>query len=225
VITALGSPKPVLETVHGYGGQVFADVVNLNLARKAVDAGADGLVCIAAGAGGHTGFFSPFAFISAVREFFAGPIVIGGGISDGAGIAGALAAGADYAYVGTRLLPTVESGAVEGYKQMIVDCGPDDLIVSAAITGTPASWLMPSLKACGFTPEQLAGKPDRNYAAGDNAYKRWRDTWSAGQGIAASKAIEPVAKVVDELERGYRAAAARFVERNAAPAGAQRRTA
>ncbi len=225
VITALGSPKPAIETVHGYGGKVFADVINLNLARKAVASGADGLVCIAAGAGGHTGFFSPFAFISALREFFDGPIVIGGGISDGAGIAGAIAAGADYVYVGTRFLPTQESRAVDGYKQMIVDCGSDDLVVSAAITGTPASWLKPSLAVCGITLEDLAGKPDRNYAAGEGATKRWRDTWSAGQGLHTSKAVEPVAQVVDELERGYHAAIARFADRTSPPAAAQRRQA
>src|SRR6185312_2213099 len=99
---------------------------------------------------GHTGYFSPFAFISAVREFFDGPLVIGGGIADGAGVAGALAAGADLAYMGTRFLPTRESRAVDAYKQMVMECGPDDLIISAAITGTPASWLVPSLLACGF---------------------------------------------------------------------------
>jgi nitronate monooxygenase len=214
VITALGSPKPAIDVVHGYGGLVFADVVNINLARKAVAAGADGLVCIAAGAGGHTGHLSPFAFMSAVREFFDGPLVIGGGIADGAGIAGAIAAGADFAYMGTRFLPTVESRAFGPYKQMIVDCGPDDLIVSAALTGTAASWLKPSLVACGIDPSALAGKPARDYTP-DTAHKRWRDTWSAGQGLHVSKAIEPVASVVDALERDYRAAVARFRERTA----------
>jgi nitronate monooxygenase len=209
VITALGSPKPAIDTVHRYGGAVLADVVSINLARKAVAAGADGLVCVSAGAGGHTGYFSPFAFISAVREFFAGPIVIGGGISDGAGIAGAIAAGADYAYVGTRFLPTQESRAVDSYKQMIVDCGPDDLIVSAALTGTPASWLKPSLVACGYDIAALDGKAARDYTA-DTAHKRWRDTWAAGQGLHTAKGIEPVAAVVDALERDYRSAVQRF---------------
>src|SRR5262245_45986171 len=212
VITALGSPKPAVEIVHGYGGLVFADVVNVNLARKALAAGADGLVCIAAGAGGHTGHFSPFAFISAVREFFSGPLVIGGGIADGAGIAGAIAAGADFAYMGTRFLATAESGAVAAYKQMIVDCGPDDLVVSAAITGTAASWLKPSLRALGIDPDALSGKPDREYTP-ENAYKRWVETWAAGQSLFAVNAIEPVAAVVDALERDYRRAAARFCER------------
>jgi nitronate monooxygenase len=209
VITALGSPKPAVDIVHSYGGLVFADVVNINLARKAVAAGADGLVCIAAGAGGHTGHFSPFAFISAVREFFDGPVVIGGGISDGAGIAAAIAAGADYAYMGTRFLPTAESRAVDGYKQMIVDCGPDDLIVSAALTGTNASWLKPSLIACGYDLAAMDGKPGRDYTP-ETAHKRWRDTWAAGQGLHKSKKIEPLATVVDELERDYKKAIARF---------------
>jgi nitronate monooxygenase len=209
VITALGSPKPAIETVHGYGGLVFADVININLARKAAAAGVDGLVCVAAGAGGHTGYFSPFAFISAVREFFDGLIVVGGGIADGAGIAGAIAAGADFAYMGTRFLATVESRAVASYKQMIVDCGPDDLVVSAAITGTAASWLKPSLIACGIDPDALAGKPAREYTP-ENAYKRWVETWAAGQSLYGVKAVEPVADVVDALERDFRKAAARF---------------
>jgi nitronate monooxygenase len=198
--------------VHGYGGLVFADVVNVNLARKAAAAGADGLVCIAAGAGGHTGHFSPFAFISSVREFFQGLIVIGGGISDGGGIAGAIAAGADFAYIGTRFLPTQESRAVQGYKQMIVDCGPDDLIISAALTGTPASWLKPSLRACGMDVDSLGDKPPRDYTP-DTAHKRWRDTWAAGQGLHVVKSIEPVASVVDALEADYKRAIARFAAR------------
>jgi nitronate monooxygenase len=211
VITALGSPKPAIESVHRYGGLVFADVININLARKAAAAGVDGLVCVAAGAGGHTGYFSPFAFISAVREFFDGLIVVGGGIADGAGVAGAIAAGADFAYMGTRFLATVESRAVASYKQMIVDCGPDDLVVSAAITGTAASWLRPSLIACGIDPDAVVSKPAREYTP-ENAYKRWVETWAAGQSLYAVNAVEPVAAVVDALERDYRKAAARFHE-------------
>jgi nitronate monooxygenase len=213
VITALGSPKPAIDTVHRYGGAVLADVVSINLARKAVAAGADGLVCVSAGAGGHTGYFSPFAFVAAVREFFAGPIIIGGGIADGAGIAGAIAAGADYAYMGTRFLPTVESRAVEAYKQMVADCGPDDLIVSAGITGTPASWLKPSLIAAGLDPATLGEKPERNYTAGESTLKRWRDLWSAGQSLHGVTRIEPVAAVVDALERDFRKAVQRFEAR------------
>jgi len=208
VITALGSPKPVMETVKGYGGLVFADVVSLKLARKAAEAGVDGMACISAGAGGHTGHLSAFAFISAVREFFDGYITVGGGIADGAGIAGAIAAGADFVYMGTRFLPTNESRAQPEYKQMIVDSSADDLVVSAAITGTPASWLRQSLAAAGRDPDNLGGPAARDYS-GDSA-KRWRDIWAAGQGVGKTTAIEPVAKVVDDLEREYRAAIARF---------------
>jgi nitronate monooxygenase len=208
VITALGSPKPVMETVKAYGGVVFADVVNLKLARKAAEAGVDGMACISAGAGGHTGHLSPFAFISAVREFFDGYIIVGGGIADGAGIAGALAAGADFVYMGTRFLPTAESLAQQEYKQMLVDCNADDLIVSAAITGTPASWLKPSLVAAGRDPDNLGGPAARDYS-GDSS-KRWRDIWAAGQGVGRTRRIETVAEVVADLEREYRAAIARF---------------
>jgi nitronate monooxygenase len=211
VITALGSPKPAMQVVHGYGGLVFADVVNINLARKAAAAGVDGLACISAGAGGHTGHLNPFAFISAVREFFDGWIVVGGGISDGAGIAGAIAAGADFVYMGTRFLPSLESRAVQQYKQMVVDCGPDDVIVSAAITGTPASWLAPSLQACGMDPRALDGAVTRNYdTRGGDAYKRWRDLWACGQGLQVIRAIEPVAAIVQRLEEEYVRASARF---------------
>lgn len=208
VITALGSPKPVMETVKSYGGLVFADVVNLKLARKAAEAGVDGMACISAGAGGHTGHLSAFAFISAVRTFFDGYITVGGGIADGAGIAGAIAAGADFVYMGTRFVPTAESRAQPEYKQMIVDSDADDLVVSAAITGTPASWLKASLAAAGRDPDNLGGPAARDYS-GDNA-KRWRDIWAAGQGVGRTRAIEPVAQVVDDLEREYIAAIARF---------------
>jgi nitronate monooxygenase len=140
--------------------------------------------------------------------------VIGGGISDGAGIAGAIASGADFAYTGTRFLPTLESRAVDAYKQMIVDCGPDDLIISAAITGTAASWLKPSLIACGYDlTTMMDAKPGRDYTP-ETAHKRWRDTWAAGQGLHASKVVEPTAAIVDALERDYKKAVARFQSRN-----------
>ncbi len=203
VITALGSPKPAIEVVHGYGGLVIADVVNLNLAKKAVAAGADGLACIAAGAGGHTGFLSPFAFISAVRELTDGLIIVGGGIADGRGVAGAIAAGADLVYMGTRFIATHESRAADAYKQMIVDSNADDLLVSASITGTPASWLKPSLRNMGFDVDNMPDKPQRNYDSSSAGPKRWKEVWAAGQGLGAVKAIEPVSAVVATLAREY----------------------
>jgi nitronate monooxygenase len=211
VVTALGSPRPVIDVVHGYGGTVVADVINLTLARKAVAAGADGLACVSAGAGGHTGFLSPFAFVSAVREFFDGLVVVGGGISDGWGVAGAIASGADLVYMGTRFIPTVESMADPAYKQMLVNCTIDDLIVSAGLTGTPASWLKPSLKANGLDPEQLPSASVRSYDSNQAiGAKKWRDVWAAGQGVGAVKAVEPVAAVVDRLADEYAAAQLRF---------------
>ncbi len=215
VITALGSPRPVMETVKAYGGLVFADVVNMALARKAAEAGVDGLACISAGAGGHTGHLSPFAFVSAVREFFDGYLTIGGGIADGAGVAGAIAAGADMVYMGTRFLTSAESRAQDPYKQMVVDSGPDDLIVSSAITGTPASWLKPSLRAAGMDPDAMGGPVTREYS-GDAAHRRWRDIWAAGQGLQKIKAVEPTGAIVDQLEAEYRAATARFIALGAA---------
>jgi len=210
VITALGSPLPVMEVVKSYGGLVVADVVNIALARKAVAAGVDGLACISAGAGGHTGHLSPFAFCSAVREFFDGLVTIGGGVTDGAGIAGAIASGADLVYMGTRFLATQESLADQAYKQMVVDHGPDDLIITAGITGTSASWLRPSLIANGLDPDALAQPAARNYDSADDGAKRWKDLWAAGQGLQTIKGIDTVADVVDDLDHGYRVAAARF---------------
>ncbi|MDP3404880.1 MAG: nitronate monooxygenase [Brevundimonas sp.] len=218
VITALGSPRPVMETVKAYGGLVFADVISMKLARKAAEAGVDGLACVSAGAGGHTGHLSPFAFISAVRDFFDGYIAVGGGVGDGAGIAGAIAAGADFVYMGTRFLATTESMAQPAYKKMVVESGPDDLVVSAAVTGTPASWLKPSLLAAGQDPDNLGEPAERSYVAGgDN--KRWRDIWAAGQGIDSVRVIEPVGDVVDQLEREYWTALDRLAARTGRRAG------
>lgn len=210
VITALGSPAPVMDVVKNYGGLVIADVVNIKLARKAAGVGVDGLACISAGAGGHTGHLSPFAFVSAVREFFDGLVSVGGGISDGHGVAGAVAGGADLVYMGTRFLAAAESMAPAEYKQMVVDHGPDDLIVSAGITGTNASWLRPSLIANGLDPDALVGPASRDYNSDAGAHKKWKDVWAAGQGLGTIRGIEPVSQIVDQLEAEYREAAARF---------------
>jgi len=211
VVTALGSPKPAVEVVHSYGGIVVADVINLQLARKAVAAGADGLACVCAGAGGHTGHLSPFAFVSAVREFFDGTVIVGGGISDGWGVAGAIASGADLVYMGTRFIPTVESMADPAYKQMLVDSNADDLIVSAGITGTPASWLKPSLRALGIDPDNMPPAPERQYDSSKPiAARKWVDVWAAGQGLGAVKAVERVDEVVHRLAHEYQTARQRF---------------
>lgn len=164
----------------------------------------DGLACVCAGAGGHTGTLSPFAFVSAVREFFDGPIVVGGAISDGWGVAGAIACGADYVYMGTRFIPVMQSVAAQAFKQMVVDCTVDDLIVSAGITGTPASWLKPSLRALGIDPDNMPAAPERQYDSRKPiTARKWVDVWAAGQGLGSIKSIESVATVVDRLAQEY----------------------
>lgn len=208
VITALGSPRPAVEIVHGYGGIVLADVVTIALGRKAAAAGADGLVCVSAGAGGHTGMLSPFAFITAIRAFFDGPVCVGGGIADGAAVAGAVAAGADLVYMGTRFLAATESMAVPDYKAMVVDSSIEDLVVSSAVTGTAASWLKPSLAAAGYDPDAMGGPVKRDYG-GDPA-KQWRDLWAAGQGVGSVTCTEPLAAIVAQLKTEFNAAAGRL---------------
>lgn len=221
VVTALGSPKPAIDVVHGYGGIVLADVINLGLARKAVAAGADGLACVSAGAGGHTGFLSPFAFVSAIRDFFDGLVVVGGGISDGWGVAGAVASGADLVYMGTRFIPTDESMASQAYKQMVVDSTVDDLLVSAGVTGTPASWLKPSLRANGLDPDNMPAAPGRQYDSNQSfAGKKWVDVWAAGQGVGSIRAIEPVAQVVERLAGEYAKARRRWLDLSYSSEGA-----
>lgn len=216
VITALGPPAPAVETVRSYGGTLIADVGTVKLARKAVAAGADGLALLTAGAGGHTGHLSPFAFLSAVREFFDGLVVLSGGIADGSGIAGAIAAGADLVYMGTRFLAAEESAAVPAYKQMVVEHGIEDLIVSDAITGTAASWLRPSLVACGLDPDHLQPQVvRRDYDSSSGGQQRWKDMWAAGQGLGAVRGIEPVARIVATLETQYQTALDRFAARMA----------
>lgn len=204
VVTALGSPKPAVEVVRGYGGTVLADVTTVALAQKALAAGADGLACICAGAGGHTGALNPFAFVRAVREFHTGPLVLGGGISDGWGIAGAVAAGADAVYMGTSFIAAAESLAPEAYKDMVVQAQIADLLVSAGITGTPASWLIPSLIANGLDPKNMPDAPDRAYDSGQSFKgKRWSQVWSAGQGVGAVRAVEPAAAITARLAADY----------------------
>lgn len=212
VITALGSPAPAIATVHGYGGIVLADVTGPALGRKAAATGVDGLVAVSSGAGGHTGSLSPFAFVSVLRSFFDGIICVGGGIADGGAIAGAVAGGADLVYMGTRFLAAEESLASNAYKAMVIEASADDLVISSAITGTAASWLKSSLTAAGYDLADLGGTARRDFS-GDIAM-RWRDVWSAGQGVHAVTKVEPLAAIVDQLEAEWRAAKKRFLQEN-----------
>lgn len=206
VITALGSPRDAVEAVHSYGGLVFADVNSVEFARKAVEAGADGLVLVSAGAGGHTGQISGFAFVDSVRAFFDGPLVLAGSISTGGGIRAAETLGADFAYMGTRFVATEESMAAAEYKQMLVDSGPGDILCSDGITGVPANWLKPSLRAAGYDPEHMAAGEMPDFGDPHQDVKAWKHVWSAGQGVGAITAVEPVEKLVSRLEAEYRTA-------------------
>lgn len=214
VITSLGTPRLVRDEVHSYGGLLFCDVNSLFYARKAADAGADGLVLVAAGAGGHTGLLTPFVFLAEVRKFFDGPIVLAGGISSGADVAAAIAMGADFAYLGTRFIAARESQAPDSYKQMLVDSGADDLVLTAYFTGVPANYLKRSVENAGIDPEELKNaNPDIQFDNEEKRARAWRDIWSAGQGVGSVERVQSTAELVAELEDGYRAAAASLQRR------------
>ena len=206
VISALGSPKEAVDEVHSYGGKVFADVIDTRFAAKAVEVGVDGLVLVAAGAGGHTGQQAGFAFVEEVRQFWKGDIVLGGGISSGRGVRAAQVLGANYAYMGTRFIATEESMAVPEYKQMVVDATGADIICSDALTGVKANWLRASLVAAGYDPANMPESATIDIAASTSDAKRWRDVWSAGQGVGAIHDIVPIAALIDRLEAEYQAA-------------------
>jgi len=209
VITALGGPQRALDRVHAFGGKVFCDVITMVHARKAIDAGADGLVLVATGAGGHTGSYSPFAFVEEVRGFWDGPIVLGGAISNARAIRAALMLGADFAYMGTRFIGTPETLVSDAYRQMLVRASLSDIVMTKAITGVSANWLRESLEAANFdfTKLDMAGKIDFSNVNGDS--KAWKNIWGAGQGVASITAIETVAQIVDALVRDYAALGAR----------------
>lgn len=204
VTTALGSPRRVLDRVHAYGGLVMADVISPALARKAIEAGVDGLVLVSSGAGGHTGQYHPFSFLAEVREFWDGPVGLAGAISSGAHIRAAQLLGADFVVVGTRLIATPESMVPQQYRDLLVASRMEDLALSSAVSGVPANWLRPTLEAAGFTPEQLKAEGRIDFS-GDivAAPKAWKDVWSAGHGVGAVRTVATVAQVVAELETDY----------------------
>ncbi len=210
VITALGGPKPVIDVVHGYGGLVFADVNSVPFARKAIAAGADGLVLVASGAGGHTGDMAGFAFVDAVRSFFDGPLILGGGIMTGQAIRAAEILGADLAYMGTGFIAAEESLASPAYRDAVVAARFEDLVRSNALTGAYAYYLKSSLITMGLDPDALtsrSGGPD--LAQSQNQIKAWRDVWSAGHGVGAISRIRPAAEIIDDLVGQYQLACAR----------------
>lgn len=203
VITALGGPAPVIETVHDYGGIVIADVNSVDYARKAVDQGADGLALVSSGAGGHTGHMSGFAFVSAVREFFDGLVVLAGSIGTGRAIRAAEVLGADLSYIGTSFIAAEESLASEEYQRMLVEAQYKDLVLSNALTGAHANYLKSSLVKMGMDPDNLSKGTGMDLSQSQSQIKAWRDVWSAGHGVGEVTAIRPAAEIIADFEKEY----------------------
>ncbi|MEH7612116.1 NAD(P)H-dependent flavin oxidoreductase [Gottfriedia acidiceleris] len=205
VITSLGSPKVVVDIVHSYGGLVFADVSDMKFAKKAAEAGVDGLILVASGAGGHAGNLNGFAFVDSVRTFWDGIIVLAGGISTGKSILAAQAAGADLAYMGTRFIVAKESLANDEYRQMLVDATQDDIVLTDAFSGVKANMLIPSIVKAGLDPETLKKKDkvDFDGMKNESNAKAWKEIWSAGHGVGAITKISSIADIIDELEEEY----------------------
>lgn len=206
VSTALGSPRRVLDTVHGYGGIVMADVIDPKLARKAADAGADVLILVTQGAGGHTGHYHPFALIAEVRKFWSGPLGLAGAVSSGTDIRAAQLLGADFVLAGTRFIATPESLAAPAYRELIVSSTLADLVATKAVSGVLANWLKPTLDQAGISAEQLREEKKIDFS-GDIAAapKAWKNVWSAGHGVGGIDRIAPVREVVEQLYREYAA--------------------
>ena len=206
IITSLGAVKDLVEKVHSYGGLVFHDVTTKRHARKAIEAGVDGLILVTAGAGGHAGIINPIPFIAEIREIWDGLILLGGNLSTGRDIASALQMGADLAYMGTRFINTTEAIATEEYKEMIIAAGTEDIVYTAAISGVPANFLKQSLHNAGIPEEMWPLKNKIDFGKElDSEAKAWKTIWSAGQGVATIKDTLPVAELVERLRKEFKA--------------------
>ncbi len=212
VITSLGARYDVNEAIHSYGGIVMHDVITNAFAKKAIEKGADGLIAVAAGAGGHAGTISPFALIQEIREWFDGPLALSGSIANGGAVLAAEAMGADFGYIGSAFIATAEARAVDGYKEMIVESAASDIVYSNLFTGVHGNYLRPSIVRAGMDPDNLptSDPSAMNFGSGGNTEaKAWKDIWGCGQGIGAVKAVLPAAELVARLKREYEAARAR----------------
>ena len=212
IITSLGAREDVNQAVHAWGGIVLHDIINNKFAHKAVEKGADGLIAVAAGAGGHAGVKSPFALIQEVREWFDGPLALSGSIASGGAILAAQAMGADFAYIGSAFIATHEARAAEAYKQAIVEGSSDDIIYSNLFTGVHGNYLAPSIRAAGLDPENLPVSDPSKMNFGTDR-KAWKDIWGCGQGIGAIRAVTSTAELVARLRSEYEAARARLLAR------------
>jgi len=205
VITSLGARTDVNDAVHAWGGIVLHDIINNFFAKKAIEKGADGLIAVAAGAGGHAGVKSPFALIQEIREWFDGPLLLSGSISTGGGVLAAQAMGADLAYIGSAFIATDEARASDAYKQAIVEGTSDDIVYSSLFTGVHGNYLKASIRNAGLDPDNLpeSDPTKMNFGGGEGSKKAWKDVWGCGQGISAVKAVVPTAALVDRLAAEY----------------------
>jgi nitronate monooxygenase len=220
VITSLGARTDVNDAVHSYGGIVLHDIINNMFARKAVEKGADGLIAVAAGAGGHAGVKSPFALIQEIRQWFDGPVALSGAIATGGAVLAAQAMGADFAYIGSAFIATDEARASDAYKQAIVDGTSDEIVYSSLFTGVHGNYLKASVRAAGLDPEQLPESDPSKMSFGGDAKKAWKDIWGCGQGLGAVTEVTSTAALVARLRREYLEAKARLVPPVAAEATA-----
>jgi nitronate monooxygenase len=210
IITSLGAREDVNQAAHSYGGIVLHDVINNKFAKKAIEKGADGLIAVAAGAGGHAGVKSPFALIQEIREWFDGPVALSGSIATGGAVLAAQAMGADFAYIGSAFIATDEARAADDYKQAVVDSTSDDVVLSNLFTGVHGNYLAPSIRNAGLDPDNLPESDPSKMNFGGDAKKAWKDIWGCGQGIGAVKAVVPTAELVARLKREYQEAKSRI---------------
>jgi len=203
IITSLGAREEINQAAHSYGGVVMHDIINNKFAHKAIEKGADGLIAVAAGAGGHAGVKSPFALMQEIRQWFDGPVALSGSIATGGAVLAAQAMGADFAYIGSAFIATHEARATDAYKQAIVDCNSDDIIYSNLFTGVHGNYLAPSIRAAGLDPEHLPESDPSKMNFGGDAKKAWKDIWGCGQGIGAIQKIQSTAEFVAQLRREY----------------------
>jgi nitronate monooxygenase len=210
IITSLGAREDVNQAVHAWGGVVLHDIINNKFAKKAIEKGADGLIAVAAGAGGHAGVKSPFALIQEIREWFDGPLALSGAIASGDAVLAAQAMGADFAYIGSAFIATEEARATDGYKQMIVSSNSDDIVYSNLFTGVHGNYLRGSIVNAGMDPDQLPESDPTMMNFGGDSKKAWKDIWGSGQGIGAVRAVVPARQLVERLGSEYRAARKRL---------------
>ena len=210
IITSLGAREEINQAAHSYGGVVLHDIINNKFAHKAIEKGADGLIAVAAGAGGHAGTKSPFALIQEIRQWFDGPLALSGAIASGGAILAAQAMGADFAYIGSAFIATEEARAADAYKQAIVECNSDDVVYSNLFTGVHGNYLAPSIRAAGLDPDNLPESDPSKMNFGGDAKKAWKDIWGCGQGIGAIHSVVSTAERVAQLKREYQEARARL---------------